>query len=304
MSTVEFKDRVAIVTGAGGGLGRSHALELARRGVKVVVNDLGGSVDGVGGSATMAEQVVAEIIAAGGEAMANGANVTKADEVEAMVAAAIEKWGHVDILVNNAGILRDRSFSKMTMDDFRLVVDVHLHGSATCTKAVWNHMKERGYGRIAMTTSSSGMYGNFGQTNYGAAKAGLSGFMRTLCLEGAKYDIRINTLSPTARSRMTEDLMPEEILEKLTVESVTAGLVYLVCDDAPNRMILAAGAGGYSETKVFETQGINLREGEQTAENVAKNIGAIRSIDGQEEYTSGSQQGTKFLTRIQKGDFV
>ena len=303
MSIVEFKDRVAIVTGAGGGLGRSHALELARRGVKVVVNDLGGSVDGTGGSATMAEQVVAEIKAAGGEAIANGANVTKADEVEAMVAEAIETWGHVDILVNNAGILRDKSFSKMTLEDFRLVVEVHLMGSATCTKAVWNHMKERGYGRIAMTTSSSGMYGNFGQTNYGAAKAGLSGFMRTLCLEGAKYDIRVNTLSPTARSRMTENLMPEAVLEKLTVESVSAGLVYLVCDDAPNRMILCAGAGGYSETKVFETQGIILREEDQTAENVAKHINAIQSIDGQEEFTNGGQQGTKFLTRIQKGEF-
>ena len=304
MSTIEFKDRVAIVTGAGGGLGRSHAMELAKRGVKVVVNDLGGSVDGTGGGATMAENVVAEIIAAGGEAMANGANVTKEDEVQAMVDAAIEKWGRVDILVNNAGILRDKSFSKMTMADWKLVVDVHLHGSATCTKAVWNHMKENGYGRIVMTTSSSGMYGNFGQTNYGAAKAGLSGFMRTLCLEGAKYNIRVNTLSPTARSRMTEGLMPEEILEKLTVESVSAGLVYLVCDDAPNRMILCAGAGGYSETKVFETQGINLSEGEQTAENVAKFIDQIRDIKGQEEFTNGGQQGTKFLTRIQKGDFV
>jgi len=179
-----------------------------------------------------------------------------------------------------------------------LVVAVHLRGSATCTKAVWNHMKERGYGRIVMTTSSSGMYGNFGQTNYGAAKAGLSGFMRTLCLEGAKYDIRINTLSPTARSRMTENLMPEDILEKLTVESVSAGLVYLVCDDAPNRMILCAGAGGYSETKVVETQGINLAEGDQTPENVAKFIDQIRSMDGAEEYTNGGQQGAKFLTPL------
>jgi len=244
MSTVEFKDRVAIVTGAGGGLGRSHALELARRGVKVVVNDLGGSVDGTGGGATMADNVVAEIIAEGGEAIANGANVTNEDEVQAMVDEAIAKWGH------------------------------------------------------------AGMYGNFGQTNYGAAKAGLSGFMRTLCLEGAKYDIRINTLSPTARSRMTENLMPEEILEKLTVESVSAGLVYLVCDDAPNRMILCAGAGGYSETKVVETQGINLAEGDQTAENVAKHIDKIRSMDGAEEFTNGGQQGTKFLTRIQKGEFT
>ena len=304
MSNIEFKNRVAIVTGAGGGLGRSHALALASRGVKVVVNDLGGSVDGTGAGSTMAQNVVAEIKAAGGDAIANGANVTKEDEVEAMVAEAIKAFGKVDILVNNAGILRDKSFSKMTMADWKLVVDVHLHGSATCTKAVWNHMKENQYGRIVMTTSSSGMYGNFGQTNYGAAKAGLSGFMRTLCLEGAKYDIRVNTLSPTARSRMTENLMPEEILEKLTVESVTAGLVYLVSDDAPNRMILCAGAGGYSETKVYETQGINLSEGEQTAENVAKFIDKIRDISGQEEFTNGGQQGTKFLTRIQNGDYV
>ena len=304
MSSVEFENRVAIVTGAGGGLGRSHALALAARGVKVVVNDLGGSVDGTGGSETMAEKVVAEIVAAGGEAIANGANVTNEAEVQAMVDETIAKWGKIDILVNNAGILRDKSFSKMEMKDWDIVVAVHLKGSAVCTKAVWNHMKENGYGRIVMTTSSSGMYGNFGQTNYGAAKAGLSGFMRTLCLEGAKYDIRINVLSPTARSRMTENLMPEEILEKLTVESVSAGLVYLVCDDAPNRMIMCAGAGGYSETKVFETQGINLSEGEQTAENVAKFIDKIRDTEGQEEYTNGGQQGAKFLTRIQGGDFT
>ncbi|WP_427451719.1 SDR family NAD(P)-dependent oxidoreductase [Litorimonas sp. WD9-15] len=303
MNKIEFENRVAIVTGAGGGLGRSHALALAARGVKVVVNDLGGSVDGTGGGATMAENVVAEIIAAGGEAMANGANVTNADEVQAMVDATIEKWGKVDILVNNAGILRDKSFSKMDVADWDLVVAVHLKGSMLCTKAVWNHMKANGYGRIVMTTSSSGMYGNFGQTNYGAAKAGLSGFMRTLCLEGAKYDIRVNTLSPTARSRMTENLMPEEILEKLTVESVSAGLVYLVCDDAPNRMILCAGAGGYSETKVFETSGINLAEGDQTAENVAKLIDKIRDTSDMEEFTNGGQQGAKFLTRIQKGEF-
>jgi NAD(P)-dependent dehydrogenase (short-subunit alcohol dehydrogenase family) len=304
MSAVEFKDRVAIVTGAGGGLGRSHALALAARGVKVVVNDLGGSVDGTGSGSTMAEAVVAEIEAAGGEAMANGANVTKMDEVEAMVASAIERFGHIDILVNNAGILRDKSFSKMTMEDFRLVVDVHLIGSANCTKAVWNHMKERQYGRIVMTTSSSGMYGNFGQTNYGAAKAGLSGLMRTLCLEGAKYDIRVNTLSPTARSRMTEGLMPEEVLAALRVEPVSQGLVYLVCDDAPNRVILCAGAGGYALTQVFETEGINLSEPNQTAEMVAKHWDKISDSSGQEEFTNGGQQGAKFLGRIQNNDYV
>ncbi len=301
MSSVEFKDRVAIVTGAGGGLGRSHALELARRGVKVVVNDLGGSVDGSGGSATMAEQVVAEIKAAGGDAMANGANVTKEDEVQAMVDAAIARWGKIDILVNNAGILRDKSFSKMEMDNFRLVLDVHLVGSAICTKAVWNHMKENQYGRIVMTTSSSGNYGNFGQTNYGAAKAGLIGFMNTLCIEGGKYDIRVNALSPTAATRMTEGLIPEDAFKLLTVESVTAGLIPLVCDDAPNRMIMCAGAGGFAATKVYETKGVHLPVGEQTAENVMANMDKILDPAGQEEFTQGGQQTMKFVTNAMGG---
>ena len=295
--SVEFNDRVAIVTGAGGGLGRSHALELARRGVKVVVNDLGGSVDGSGGSMTMADKVVEEIKAAGGEAMANGANVTKEDEVQAMVASAIDAYGHVDILVNNAGILRDKSFAKMGMDDFRLVVDVHLIGSAVCTKAVWAHMRDRGFGRIVMTTSSSGNYGNFGQTNYGAAKTGVIGLMNTLCLEGAKYNIHVNALSPTAKTRMTEGLMPEDALDVLTVESVTAGLIPLVCDDAPNRLIMCAGGGGFAATKVYETKGIFLPPSEQTAENVFANLDKIRDGEGQEEYTSGSQQTIKFVTQ-------
>lgn len=297
MSTVTFKDRVAIVTGAGGGLGKSHALELARRGVKVVVNDLGGSVDGQGAGSEMAQQVVAEIEASGGQAISNGANVTKPDEVQAMVDAAIAKWGHVDILINNAGILRDKSFSKMTIDDFKTVIDVHLFGSAICTKAVWDHMKERGYGRIVMTTSSSGNYGNFGQANYGSAKTGVVGLMNTLCLEGAKYDIRVNCLSPTAATRMTEGLIPEQALALLTVESVTAGLIPLVCDEAPNRMIMCAGAGGYAATKVYETQGIHLPIAEQTAENVMSNLDKIREASEQEEYTSGASQTMKFVTR-------
>lgn len=301
MSKVDFENRVAIVTGAGAGLGKSHALALAARGVKVVVNDLGGAVDGSGGSKSVAEQVVDEIEAAGGEAMANGADVTKMDQVVAMVEAAIDRWGHVDILVNNAGILRDKSFTKMEMKDFKLVLDVHLVGSANCTKAVWNHMKERGFGRIVMTTSSSGNYGNFGQTNYGAAKTGVIGLMNTLCLEGAKYDIRVNALSPTAATRMTEGLMPEEALALLTVESVTAGLVYLVCDDAPNRLILCAGAGGFAATKVYETKGIHLNPDQQTPENVAKLIDKITDPEGQEEYTNGGQQTMKFVTQASAG---
>ncbi len=297
MSTVDFKDRVAIVTGAGGGLGRAHALALAARGVKIVVNDLGGTVDGSGSGMNMAETVVAEIKAAGGDAIANGANVTDERQVADMVAEAIEHFGHVDILVNNAGILRDKSFAKMEMSDFRLVLDVHLMGSALCSKAVWAHMRERNYGRIAMTTSSSGMYGNFGQANYGAAKAGLSGLMRTLTLEGAKYDIRINALSPVAATRMTENLMPKEVLDMLTTESVAQGLVYLVCDDAPSRTILCAGAGGYAATRVFETQGMNFPQGQQTAENVAANWDKIMDMKDAQEFNNGGLQGPKFLHR-------
>lgn len=297
MSAVEFKDRVAIVTGAGGGLGRSHALALAARGVKVVVNDLGGAVDGSGSSATAAQKVVDEIKAAGGEAIANGANVTIESEVAEMVEQAIAAFGKVDILVNNAGILRDKSFAKMTMEDFRLVMDVHVMGSAICTKAVWQHMRDNGYGRIVMTTSSSGMYGNFGQANYGAAKAGLSGFMRTLCLEGAKYNIKVNALAPVAATRMTENLMPPEILAMLDVESVSQAVVYLSCDEAPNRTILVAGAGGYAVTKVFETDGMNFAPGEQTAENIAANWDAIAAEDNMLEMTQGGQQGEKLLKR-------
>jgi len=297
MSAVNFKDRVAIVTGAGGGLGRSHAMALASRGVKVVVNDLGGSVDGTGASQTMAQKVVDEIRAAGGTAIANGANVTKEDEVAAMVAEAIAEFGHIDILINNAGILRDKSFAKMQMSDFRLVLDVHLMGSAICTSAVWGHMRERNYGRIVMTTSSSGMYGNFGQANYGAAKAGLSGFMRTLCLEGAKYDIRVNALSPVAATRMTENLMPQEALDLLTTESVAEAVVYLSCDESPNRTILCAGAGGYAVTKVFETPGLNFAPGQQTAENIAKHWDEISGEKDMKEFTNGGMQGPKFMHR-------
>ena len=207
--SITFNDQVAIVTGAGGGLGKCHALDLARRGAKVIVNDLGGNVDGSDdGSLSAAEMVVEEIKAAGGEAMANGASVTDPDQVKAMVDEVMDKYGRVDILINNAGILRDKSFSKVEDQDFRMVVEVHLMGSVNCTKAVWEIMKEQNYGRIVMTTSSSGLYGNFGQTNYGAAKMGLIGFMNTLVLEGGKYNIHVNALSPTANTRMTEVLLP------------------------------------------------------------------------------------------------
>lgn len=300
MTDIRFDGRVAIVTGAGAGLGRSHALELARRGAKVVVNDLGGAVDGSGGSATAAETVAEEIKAAGGEAIAHGANVTKADEVADMVDQAVKAWGKVDILVNNAGILRDKSFSKMSLEDFEAVVDVHLIGSVTCTKAVWEMMKANNYGRIAMTSSSSGIYGNFGQSNYGAAKMGLVGLMNVLHLEGGKYDIRVNTLSPTAYTRMTEGLIPEEAGKLMTAESVTSGLIPLVAEDAPNRLILCAGAGGYAAAKVYETPGIYLEPEKQTAEHVMANLDRITDASGQEEYREGGQQTMKFLTAAAK----
>ncbi len=299
--SIRFDNRVAIVTGAGNGLGRSHALGLAARGARVVVNDLGGARDGTGSSLTAAETVVEEIRSAGGEAMANGANVTRMDEVEAMVAAAMDQWGRVDILVNNAGILRDKTFAKMDLKDFQAVIDVHLMGSVNCTKAVWEIMRQQSYGRIAMTTSSSGLYGNFGQSNYGAAKLGLVGFMNTLHLEGAKYDIRVNALSPVAGTRMTEDLMPQEVLDVMTPESVTAGLLYLVSEDGPRRTILAAGAGGYARALISETPGIWLKPEDQSPENVAANWDRIIDAQGAEEYTMGGQQSMKFLQEASKG---
>ena len=297
---IDFKNRVAIVTGAGQGLGRSHALALAKRGAKVVVNDLGGAADGTGGSITPAQEVVDDIIAAGGEAIVNGANVANYDEVQSMVTGAMDKWGRVDILVNNAGILRDKSFVKMELSDFQMVLDVHLMGSVNCTKAVWEIMREQNYGRIAMTTSSSGMYGNFGQANYGAAKAGLVGLMNTLCIEGAKYDIRVNALSPVANTRMTEGLIPEEALKLLTPESVTAGLLTLLHKDAPNRMVLCAGAGGYARTIIYETDGIYLPPDQQTPENVMALMTQINDPVGQAEITQGFEQSKKFLEKAMK----
>ena len=295
--TIRYDGQVAIVTGAGNGLGRSHALALASRGAKVVVNDLGGAVDGSGSSSEAALEVVRTIEAAGGEAVANGANVADLNQVEAMVAQTIEMWGRVDILVNNAGILRDKSFVKMTMEDFKLVVDVHLIGSANCTKAVWSLMREQGYGRIVMTTSSSGMYGNFGQSNYGAAKMAVVGLMNTLVLEGDKYDIKVNCLSPTAGTRMLDGLLTDEISAVLTVEAVTTGLLTLCDTDAPNRTILCAGAGGYARTHIYETDGIFLAPEDQTPENVRANMEAIENTDNQRMLVGGFQQTDKFVAK-------
>ena len=296
--TIRFDDQVVIVTGAGNGLGRSHALAFAERGAKVVVNDLGGARDGTGASSQAAQDVVELIRQNGGEAIANGADVTNVTDVEAMVAEAMEQWGRVDVLVNNAGILRDKSFANVDIDDFKLVVDVHLMGTVNCTKAVWGQMREQNYGRVVMTTSSSGMYGNFGQTNYGAAKMAVIGFMNTLVLEGKKYNIHVNTLSPTAGTRMLEDLIPDQrMMDLMSVESVTAGLLTLCDQEAPNRTILCCGAGGYASTHIYETEGIYLPPEQQTPEMVRENIEAIENPAGEKRYTSGSEQTNKFVAK-------
>src|SRR5258708_36266065 len=241
--TIDLSGRVAIVTGTGVGLGREHALLLARRGAKVIVNDVGGSVSGTGSSIRAAEAVVAEIRAAGGEAIPSPISVTDHAAVEQMVEEARSLWGRIDILVNNAGILRDKSFSKMSLEDFRSVIDVHLMGSVHCTKAVWNHMKEQRYGRIVMTTPSSGLYGNFGHANYAAAKLALVRLMQTLALEGAKYNIRVNCIAPSAGTRMLDGLMSQETLELLPAAAVSPRVLALVSDDAPSRTLLCAGGG-------------------------------------------------------------
>ena len=296
---MRFDGQVAIVTGAGGGLGREHALALAARGARVVINDLGGARDGSGGSASAAEAVVAEIEAAGGEAIANAASVTDYAAVQAMVDQAMAKWGRIDILVNNAGVLRDKSFAKMEIEDFRFVVDVHLMGAVNCTKAVWEIMRGQNYGRIVMTTSSSGLYGNFGQANYGAAKMALVGLMQTLSIEGAKNDIRVNCLAPTAHTRMTEDLGAALPLEALSPALVTPGLLYLVSRDAPSRAILAAGAGGFERAYVTLTQG-DFVTGEDAPEQVAARFDAISDRTGEIVPEMGAAQGMIELTKAQK----
>lgn len=298
---IRFDGKVAIVTGAGQGLGRSHAIELAKRGAKVVINDLGGSVDGSGGSSAAAKAVVAEIEALGGEAIANGANVAKYDEVEAMVKQAMDKWGRVDILVNNAGILRDKSFAKGSLEDFRLVLDVHLMGSVHCTKACWEIMREQNYGRIVVTTSSSGLYGNFGQTNYGSAKMGVIGMMNTLSQEGAKYNIRVNALAPTAGTRMTEGLIPEEAFALLTPETVTPAVLYLVSEDAPSKTIICAGAGAYAVAKIIETDGVWLAPADQTPEGIAAHWDAITSPKGETQPQAGFEQTVKMTSKAMAG---
>lgn len=285
---IDFTGRVAIVTGAGGGLGREHALALAARGAKVLVNDVGDSA---------AQAVVDEIRAAGGEALANGASVADFVAVQAMVQQAIDAWGRVDVLVNNAGILRDKSFSKMDLADFRLVLEVHLMGAVHCCKAVWPHMLAQEYGRIVMTTSSTGLYGNFGQSNYGAAKLAQVGLMQTLALEGAKHNIRVNALAPTAHTRMTEGLLPEAMLAALKPEAVVPALLVLAHEDAPTRTILCAGAGSFEAAHITLTQGVYLGAGDAVPEQLAARLAEVTDRSGDQVPGSGAAQG---MAELQK----
>ncbi len=283
---IRFDDRVAIVTGGGAGLGRAHALGLAARGAKVVVADPAG-----------AGAVAAEIESAGGEALAQAVDVAKPDHIEAMVSAAVDRWGGVDILVNNAGILRDRSFVKMTRDEAAAVLDVHLWGSYLATRAVWPLMREAGYGRVVFTSSGSGLYGNFGQANYGAAKAGMVGLMNVLHLEGAKHDIRVNTLAPTAATAMTEGLLPPEAAALLAPETIVPSLLWLVSEDAPSRLILSAGGGCFAATRITETPGIALSDDELTPETVAARAAEITNPEGAEDLPDAFSQTRNFARR-------
>jgi NAD(P)-dependent dehydrogenase (short-subunit alcohol dehydrogenase family) len=297
--TIRFDGKVAIVTGAGGGLGRAHALELACRGAKVVVNDLGSAVDGTGGSSDAAAKVVAEIKAAGGDALANGSSVTDNAGVANMVKQAMDAFGRIDILIANAGILRDKSFVKMEIADFEAVLAVHVMGTVMPAKACWQIMRDQHYGRIVITTSSSGLYGNFGQANYGAAKLGLVGLMNTLKIEGAKDNIKVNAICPVAATRMTEALMPPPMLEMLKPEYVTPGVVYLASEEAPNGVILAAGAGVFSAVRLVETEGVNLGHNAD-ADTVAANWAKISDFSTARHYETGMEQMQKIMSRLQE----
>src|SRR5947209_38145 len=297
--TIRFDGKVAIVTGAGGGLGRAHALEFVRRGAKLVVNDVGGTVDGSGGSSAAAENVVAEIAAAGGAAIANGASVTDDAGVAHLVKQTLDAFGRIDILIANAGILRDKSFAKMELKDFAAVMDVHVMGTVKPAKAVWQLMRDQQYGRIVVTTSSTGLYGNFGQANYGAAKLALVGLMHTLKIEGMKDNIKVNAICPVAATRMTENLMPPPMLEMLKPEYVTPGVVFLASDDAPTGVVLTAGAGVFSAAQMIETTGANLGH-DATADLIAANWQCISDFAQARHYITGSEQVAKIFDRLRE----
>ena len=295
---IRFDGKVAIVTGAGGGLGRCHALELARRGAKVVVNDLGGALDGTGGSSEAAESVVKEITAAGGAAIANGASVADDAGVAHLVKQTIEAFGRIDILIANAGILRDKSFGKMEMKDFEAVLAVHLWGTVKPAKAVWQIMRDQQYGRIVVTTSSTGLFGNFGQANYGTAKLGIVGFMNTLKIEGARDNIKVNAICPVAATRMTQNILPPAIFEMLKPEYVTPAVVFLASEQAPTGAIVTAGAGVFAAARIVETDGVNLGHA-ASADDVAANWTKIADFSAAKPYAQGAEQSQHLLAQLQ-----
>jgi NAD(P)-dependent dehydrogenase (short-subunit alcohol dehydrogenase family) len=288
---IDLNGRVAIITGAGGGLGRAHARLLAQRGARVVINDLG----------SRAESLAQEIAESGGQARAFLGSVTDAARMQEMVAETLDYWNRIDILVNNAGILRDKTFAKMSLDDFRLVMEVHLMGAVHCTKAVWETMRKQNYGRIVMTTSSSGLYGNFGQSNYSAAKMALVGLMQTLALEGAKYDIRVNCVAPTAATQMMEGILPPEQLAMLRPELVSPAVLALVSDDAPTRTIVCAGAGGFEMANVTLTEGIHIPSDPPSAETLLKRWTEVADRTGEAVPNQGSVQSQ---CELKKAGFV
>lgn len=292
---IRFEGQVAIITGAGGGLGRAHALGLAALGAKVVVNDLGTQDDNGMTRSAAAEAVVAEIEAAGGTAIADPADISDMSQVEAMVERTRSLWGRVDVLINNAGILRDSSFAKMAPENFDLVVKVHLGGSYNCTKAVWELMREQGYGRILFTSSGSGIFGNFGQANYGAAKAALVGLMNVLHIEGQKTDIRVNTLAPTAATAMTKDLVSPEVATLLDPDRVTPAALYLVSRDAPSKMIMGAGAGVFAVSYILETRGVHIADDQLSPDAIAEKIGTISDIETAGPIQGAFEQMLKFI---------
>ena len=292
--TIRYDGKVVIVTGAGGGLGRAHALEFAKRGAKVVINDLGGTVDGTGGNSAAAEAVVKEITDAGGTAIANGASVSDDAGVAHLVKQTMDAFGRIDVLIANAGILRDKSFSKMELKDFDAVMQVHVMGTVKPAKAVWEIMKAQQYGRIVVTTSSTGLYGNFGQTNYGTAKLGLVGFMNTLKLEGAKDNIKVNAICPVAGTRMTENLMPPEMVQALKPEYVTPAVIFLASQDAPTGVVISAAAGAFSSAQIVESTGVNLGHS-ATADDVAANWSKISDFTGAKHFTMGGEHSAHFF---------
>ena len=297
--TINFDNKVAIVTGAGGGLGRSHALQLAERGAKVVVNDLGGNVDGTGGSSEAADKGVEEIKAAGGEAISNGSSVTDKSGVNKLVEDTMSAFGRIDILINNAGVLRDKSFAKVTLDDFEFVVDVHLMGSVYCTKAVWPIMVEQNYGRIVMTSSSSGIFGNFGQSNYGAAKMGVVGLMNTLKIEGKKYNIKVNSLVPVAATRMTENLgMPDAVFESLKPETVSPAVIFMSSENAPDGAMISAGAGVFAKAEIVHSEGIALKGDDLNADMLADKWSEVSDMQNGKALLSGAEHTAHIFKKL------